>query len=228
MLRSYNYIRALLFGVAGAVEHEQILRSLSCATVVDIGANRGQFALAARRFFPDANIISFEPLSIPSSIFRRIFKYDAKVALYQVAIAAYEGKEKIHVSKRDDSSSLLPITSAQNRLFPGTEESGTEYIYTAPLKNFINNQEIVSPALLKIDVQGYELEVLKGSKEILQAFEGIYVECSFVELYKDQALAHEVIAYLDKQRFSLEGIYNIVYDNQGKAIQGDFLFKKNI
>ena len=228
LLRSIEYIRALLFGVAAAIEHEPILRMRSYAMVVDIGANRGQFALAVRHYFPGSRIISFEPLPTPSSTFRRIFRNDKGIILYQVAIAPYEGEEEIHISKRDDSSSLLPITSTQSDLFPGTEESGKAKIYAAPLTKYIKLDEIVSPALLKLDVQGYELEALRGCKELLPRFDSIYVECSFVELYQGQALAHEVIAYLSDSGFLLSGVYNIVYDQDGKAIQGDFLFKSEI
>ena len=52
----------------------------------------------------------------------------------------------------------------------------------------------------------------------------LYVECSFVELYTGQALAHEVIAWLAGRGFVLKGVYNMGYDDQGRAVQGDFLF----
>ena len=87
-------------------------------------------------------------------------------------------------------------------------------------------ENLVSPILLKIDVQGYELEVLKGCGDILVKFDYIYVECSFVELYKEQVLVDEVIQYLINYSFKLDGIYNTFYDKKGIAVQGDFLFSK--
>jgi len=73
-------------------------------------------------------------------------------------------------------------------------------------------------------VQGFELEALRGCADLLECFAYVYAECSFVELYTGQALAHEVIDWLARHCFILTGLYNISYDKNGKAIQGDFLF----
>lgn len=217
-------LRALRLGVAAAIEHKQILKKQKYKTIVDIGANRGQFALVARNILPDAKIVSFEPLANPASKYSRVFEGDSKVKLYQAAIAQNEGVAVIHISNRDDSSSLLPITSTQSNLFPGTEESGITKIKTAPLIKYLHRDDIVAPALLKLDVQGYELEALRGSEELLDKFDNVYVECSFIELYQGQAMASEVIDYLYKKEYVLDGVYNIYYDQNGIAIQADFLF----
>jgi len=161
ILVSPRLARALLrHGVAASVEHIAALRDLQCRTVVDIGANRGQFALVVRHCFPDATIISFEPLHRPAEVFCRVFKVDIKVELHQVAIGPETGTAIIHVSGRDDSSSLLPITALQNQIFPGTQESGTETIKVGRLEEFVSAEETEPPASLKLDVQGYELEGL--------------------------------------------------------------------
>ena len=127
-------------------------------------------------------------------------------------------------NNQDDSSSLLKIGKNQTTVFPGTGEKNTEEINVAPLDYFINIEDLNSPVFVKIDVQGYELEVLKGSKSLIDEFDYIYVECSFVELYEGQALADEVIAYLANYSFRLKGVYNTFYDKKGIAVQGDFLF----
>jgi len=214
----------LHLGVTASVEQTKALHGLKSKTVIDIGANRGQFALVARHCFPDAAILSFEPLHGPAEIFRRVFESDIKVELHQVAIGPEAGIATIHVSKRDDSSSLLPITSLQNRIFPGTRESGTETIKIGRLEDFVSAEHIQPPALLKLDVQGYELSALKGCETLLRHFAYVYVECSFVELYAGQALADEVIAWLRERGFILNGVYNMTYDRDGKAVQADFLF----
>ena len=224
--RSSLWLRALRLGVGAGIEHEQVLHKLGCRTVVDIGANRGQFALIARHCFPDARIISFEPLRGPAEIFRGVFEGDTSVALHQVAIGPEAGTAIIHVSKCDDSSSLLPITSLQNQIFPGTQESGTETIKVGRLEEFVSAEEIEPPALLKLDVQGYELSALKGCEALLPHFAYVYAECSFVELYAGQALADEVIAWLRERGFALSGVYNMAYDRSGKAVQADFLFQR--
>lgn len=213
--------------VAAGVEHAAVLRQLDgCKTVVDIGANRGQFALAARHCCPAAQIHSFEPLSGPAKTFRRVFVGDARVRLYESAIGAAAGSAVIHVSARDDSSSLLPIGEAQDRLFPGTVEVGQQSVRVARLADYVGNVDINAPALLKLDVQGFELSALQGCEDLLDRFAWIYVECSFLELYQGQALADEVIAWLRERGFVLTGVYNMTYDRDGRAVQADFLFRQ--
>ena len=222
------FIKALLKGSAASAEHASVLETMNCQTVVDIGANRGQFALITRKHFPEAKVFSFEPLKEPAAIFRKVFISDSKVKLHELAIGPYEKKTKIHVSRADDSSSLLPISPLQNNLYPGTAEKETRVIQAKPLDAILSEEDIKKPALLKIDVQGFEREVLQGCKSLLVSFSYIYVECSFVELYVGQSFAHEIIQFLDEAGFVLTGIHNLSYDRDGVAIQGDFLFKNSI
>ena len=211
--------------VAAGVEHAVVLRQLAgCRMVVDIGANRGQFALVARQCFPSARVVSFEPLPEPAAIFRRVFAQDNTVTLHEAALGPSPGKAVIHLSARDDSSSMLPITARQNALFPGTAEAGTATIGVARLADHVPADVIVAPALLKLDVQGFELQALAGCEDVLARFAWVYVECSFVELYAGQAFADAVIAWLRERGFVLRGVYNMAYDGEGHAVQADFLF----
>lgn len=214
----------LRYCVAASVEHTDLLRRLDCGHVVDIGANVGQFALISRKCFPDARIDSFEPLTEPADRYEKVFAGDANTHLHRLALGASEGETTIHVSQADDSSSLLPIGKTQTDLFPGTAERETRTIRVAPLDAVLSAQDIPSPALLKLDVQGFELEALRGCESLLDQFRYVYCECSFVELYEGQALAHEVIEYLSRHEFKLSGVYNMTYDKKGLAVQADFLF----
>jgi FkbM family methyltransferase len=222
-----NGRRSIMQGVALTFEHIPVLKSIEkINSFIDIGANKGQFSLAARHVFQDASIISFEPLKTPANKFKKLFKLDKKANLFQSAIGPKREAVQMHVSYQDDSSSLLNIGENQSSIFPGTKEKSTEEINVAPLNYFINNNDLINPVFVKIDVQGYELEVLKGSKSLIDEFDYIYVECSFVELYEGQALADEVIAYLANYSFRLKGVYNTFYDKKGIAIQADLLFSK--
>jgi len=228
ILKASPYRRALAKGAAAGVEHEKVLRNLQCNAVVDVGANRGQFSLVARRCYPEASIFAFEPLHAPAETFRKVFSGDGRIKLFPAAIGPVAGDMTIHVSQRDDSSSLLPISKAQDRLFPGTAEARTETISAGRLADFIGADQITATALLKLDVQGFELSVLQGCEELLSRFEWLYVECSFVELYEGQALADEVIDWLRARGFPLAGVYNMAYDANGRAIQADFLFRASL
>jgi FkbM family methyltransferase len=221
------YRRALrMYLVAAGVEHEVVLRGIDCRTVVDIGANRAQFALVARRCFSHARIISFEPLPAAAAKFRAVFAGDDLVTLHETAIGPTPGDATLHISGRDDSSSLLPITTTQVALFPGTAEIATATVRVGLLREFIPAADVRPPALLKLDVQGYELEALRGCEDLLDRFAHVYAECSFVELYAGQALADEVIAWLHERGFRLRGVHNTEYDRGGRAIQADFLFSR--
>ena len=227
ILRTPLFIRGLLKNVAAGVEHEELLRTLTCSCVVDIGANRGQFSLISRKVFPQAMIYAFEPLTEPANKFRQVFKNDTRVKLSQCAIGPENGQTTIHVSKQDDSSSLLPISERQAELFPGTDEKEIRQVEVSLLENVLKREDILHPGFLKIDVQGYEKSVLRGCDSLITCFSYIYVECSFVELYQGQALAHEIIDYLRQRNFYLSGVYNVFQSNTGQAIQGDFLFRQN-
>ncbi len=206
------------------VEHKPVLNR-PLATIVDIGANRGQFALAARAI-TDAKVISFEPLPEVAAIYRKVFADDSAVTLHVAAIGEKSERKLIHLSARDDSSSLLEIGNAQSDFYPGTHEVGTLEIKVGTLDEFITKDELVSPAMLKLDVQGYEMQSLMGCRSLIGNFDYIYCECSFVELYKHQKLAGEVVNYLCSLGFVLSGIYNPSYNRDGSCIQADLLFEQ--
>ena len=112
---------------------------------MDIGANRGQFALISRKCFPNARIDSFEPLEEPAEIYKRIFASDSNAQLHPFAVGLEKGAAIIHVSNRDDSSSLLPIGEGQTALFPETAEKETRAIQIVPLDAALPESEILSP-----------------------------------------------------------------------------------
>lgn len=213
--------------VAAGVEHVDVLRNLGqVRTVVDVGANRGQFALAARHCFADARIVSLEPLPGPAALWRVVFAGDAGATLVEAAVGPETGEARIHLSARDDSSSLLPIAARQSALFPGTAEVGATTVHVLRLADALPAADIACPALLKLDVQGFELQALAGCEDTLDQFEWVYVECSFQELYTGQSFAGEIIAWLRDRGMRLMGVYHMAYDERGEAVQADFLFRR--
>lgn len=229
ILSKAAYARALMrHGVAAAVEHTDALRDLRFRTIVDIGANRGQFSLLARELFPRAHIFGFEPLAAPARIYERVFGSDTLVKLHTCAIGPSSEKREMHISARDDSSSLLPIGDEQARVFPGTHEVSTSTVEVMPLDEVLGGMSLERPALLKLDVQGFELDALRGCELKLAEFDHIYCECSFMEMYKNQPLADEVVAWLRERGFRVTGAYNVAYDSAGKAVQTDLLFSLGV
>jgi FkbM family methyltransferase len=220
-----QYRRAFLrTRVAASIEHDQVLSGLRLQTVIDIGANRGQFALCIRRLYPTAQIYSFEPLEKPARIWQQTFAHDARAMLFNTAIAAESGAATMHVSRWDVSSSLLPIAPAQLENFPLSEEASQQTVSKLRLADRIAPDSIESPALLKLDVQGFELDALQGCADLLDRFDYVYVEASFIELYVGQALATDIIAWLLRQNFKLLSVANPTCGHAPRPIQADFLF----
>jgi FkbM family methyltransferase len=212
--------------VAASTEHDPILSGLGLDTVVDIGANRGQFALCMRRHYPQAQIFSFEPMQKAAQTYLKTFEGDARARLFETAIGPRAGSAEMHIARWDVASSLLPIGQGQHDNFPFSEEARRETVSLAPLSSFIDRQSLSGKSLLKLDVQGYELAALEGCANLLDGFHYVYVEASFVELYVGQALASEVIAYLIGKGFRLICVANLEMGHAQRPIQADFLFSR--
>lgn len=217
------------YRVIPSLEHSSVLASIPQPDIViDAGANNGQFALICRNFFPQVLCYSFEPLDDACYIYNKVFQSSNNFYLFQFALGAKEQSLCINISARSDSSSLLPISKLQNLIFPGTHSVDTQTVSVRRLDSFFDPKSFVDKiSFLKVDVQGFELEVLSGAFNILSSFDFIYCECSFVQLYKGQSSADEVIKFLLSSGFELQGIYNNSYDSNGVSIQADFLFRNS-
>lgn len=226
LLRRPLWRRALYGGTAASIEHLPVLQGLHFNTVVDIGANIGQFSLLIRELNPDANIHAFEPLSSAADRFKAVFSRDPRTVLHSVAIAPLASTQSMHVSRSLDSSSLLPISTTQVELFPGTEEVRSEQITTARLDQILTRDDIKGPALLKMDVQGYEVEVIKGCLPLLDCFSHLYVEVSFMQLYENQPLADDIIKLLHANGYALRALGTATFSEEGRSIQADLLFSR--
>ena len=119
----------------------------------------------------------------------------------------------------------MPWSNVENSGAASLLNSGPGFV--VPLLQLSTIIESVCPGplhLMLLDVQGYELEALKGCDGLLGCFEYVYAECSFMELYEGQPLADTIIAWLRERGFRLQGVYNLTYNPKGRAVQGDFLF----
>ncbi len=225
LIKSPAWRRAARRGVAAAVEHRDVPFGPRFATIIDVGAHHGQFSLLARELYPDAQIVCVEPSPPAIDRLRAIHIGDDRVTIVPFAAAGADGHRSLHVSRKSDSSSLLPILRRCVEAFPGTEEAGTIDVEARPL-DLLLSQELRRPALLKIDVQGGELEVLHGAAGLLSQVDAAFVECSFVEFYRGQALADEVIGALLVHGLRLDGVYSVVRDGRARCLQADLLFRR--
>jgi FkbM family methyltransferase len=211
--------------VAPSLEHRDVLRELDCDLLLDVGADRGQFSLMARLLHPGWRIRAYEPQPSGAAVFRAVFLGHAGIELHEVALGEVKRTAQFHVSRRADSSSLLPIGELQSHLFPGTEERGTINVEVVPLDSVEAHWMSASRALLKLDVQGYELNVLRGAQYALRHCAFVYAECSEIALYAGQALYPEVAAFLDQEGFKAIRRANEQWA-EGRLVQADYLFAR--
>jgi FkbM family methyltransferase len=224
LLSRAQYRRGLRHRMAAAIEHTAPMRALEFGTLIDVGANIGQFSLLVRNLHPDALIYAFEPLPFAAVRYSKLFAQDSKVHLYCIAAGEVATSAQIHVSGRPDSSSLLSISDTQTKTFPGTGEVTQLTVEVDRPDNVLKDVPLVEPVLVKLDVQGYELEALRGMMKLLPRVKYVYCEVSFKELYIGQPLAHEVISWLAEHNFKISGVFNTVDTTDGAAVQADILF----
>jgi FkbM family methyltransferase len=217
--------RALSMRVAPSIEHQAVLKSLNVDRLIDVGGNRGQFSLMARLEHPHLQIHAFEPLPGEAAVYRKVFSGDPAVTLHEMALGETAGVAELHLSRRADSSSLLPIGELQSKLFPSTDEVGTLKVRVAALDDLIDVWGPAKNALLKLDVQGFELSVLKGARGALRNCAFVYAECSEIPLYTGQALFPEVAGFLAGEGFKPVRRANEQFVD-GKLVQADHLFQR--
>ena len=176
LLGDRRFRAGLRHGVAAGLEHAGAMAGRKFASVVDVGANRGQFTLFAAGLYPRARIFAFEPLPGPYRVLARIAAGLEHAQTFRAAIGPHAATARIHVTHPDDCSSLLVPSGRQYAIFPQTRPAGTLPVEMAPLHAFIGLGDVCAPALLKLDVQGFELAALEGCASLLDRFAAVYVE----------------------------------------------------
>jgi FkbM family methyltransferase len=215
----------IVHGVMPAVEHFAALRTLSSQTVLDVGANKGQFSIAARYLFPSAKILAFEPLEDARRRYHSVVS--GPVEMHGFALGAAKATADFFVTSRADSSSLLAPRKSQELAY-GVALSSKTVVHVERLDHVVEPSALVAPVLLKLDVQGAELQVLEGAEMLLPAIDAIYCEVSFVELYERQPTAGAIVSFLHDRNFALRGVYNLSLTKQFGPTQADLLFlRKN-
>jgi hypothetical protein len=110
-------------------------------------------------------------------------------------------------------------------VFPEARAAGrTLRVPVGPLHTFLAVDDLAPPVLLKLDVQGFELEALKGCERLLAAIDHLYVECSYLELYVGQALFADIDGYLRRHGFTNAAEINRVERAGIGRVQSDCLF----
>ena len=227
-LLKYRLWRKGLFnGIAATVELENMVKDINLETIIDIGSNKGQFIMLIERLFPDKIIYSFEPLVEALEIQKRFFKYKKNIFFYNFALGSNPSTKEFFITRRMDSSSFFKINTENTKNIHYKIQKQRN-IQIRTLDETIIDQEIIKPILIKIDVQGFELEVLKGAKQILEKANYLLIEVSEKEMYQRQPLSDEIITFLQDRNFQILKQSFPIKINQSNIIQKDILFTKKI
>jgi len=193
-------------------------------TIVDIGANEGQFAKRMRALFPDTRIISFEPIDFVYDKLVNNFEDDNNFIAYNVGLGEKEETMKLWLNEYSPSSSLLKMTTHLDH-FDFAKHSNEIEINVSRLDSFkdVINQQI--PYMVKIDVQGYEGKVINGGLEVIKNAQLVITEVSFSELYDNQALFDDIYSVLKGLGFKYAGNLEQLYSPvNNEILQADTIF----
>ena len=175
----------------------QALHTHGIDTVLDIGANRGQFGGLLRQSGFTGRIVSVEPLAAAVEALTTAAGNDPRWTVERAAVSDHAGGLTVHVSANSVSSSVLPMAERHASAAPQSRYVGSEDVPATTVDDLVARHG-VDPAstLLKIDVQGYEAQVLDGGAATLPRLAGLRTEMSLVPLYDGQALLPDILARL--------------------------------
>lgn len=223
-----HMLKGKLFSIA-SFEVVSNLRKMvpDLETIIDVGANSGQFSKVATHFYPNAHIDAFEPLPNLYSKVEKLFLNNSNSKTYNLALGNETGSIKFNKNAYGHISSVLEI-SKDNIHYPKQENDLSQIeVAIETLDNMYHDRLFnKGKTLLKLDVQGYELEVLKGGTETLKRIDYVIIEANLEKLYKDQPTFSEMNTYLMSKGFELDGMLDFNLGVGNKYIEVDFLYRK--
>lgn len=194
-------------------------------TIIDVGASIGMFSKTANYLWQNAKIFSFEPLNTSYKKLITLADEIPNIKLFNFALGDKREKTIINESSYEYSSSILEMSDIHKKAFPYSAESTKQEIEVYTLDEIFSNNKISSPVMLKLDVQGFEMNVLKGGINFLEKVDYILIELSFKELYKGQPLFNDLYSFLSGKNFELLDILeNSRNPSTFEMLQVDALF----
>lgn len=203
------------------------LRNMNIETILDIGANTGQFAKSMHELFPEATLYSFEPLKDCYEELLVQFKNVPQFQAFNVALGDETGIVEMHRSEYSPSSSLLSMNDLHKTSFPYTKKEILQKVDLVCLDDIASRLELRKPMLVKLDVQGYEDKVISGGKSVIGQADIVITELSVEQLYDGQPLFDEIYKTMTSMGFQYRGNYDqLCSPDDGRVLQVDGIFTR--
>ena len=228
-MKIFNSLGMDLIRISRSPKHNLLgLKNLPIHSIIDVGANEGQFAKEISQVFHDAHVYCFEPASEPYEKLRAwSATQNGTVDSYNYALGDTEGTiDMFHHTEHSPSSSILKTTEACEKLYPFTSQQNLIQIKLTTLDNMTLNHlgPIASKILIKLDVQGYEDRVIRGGIETFRKASACILEISLDNLYEKQASFKDIVILLDDIGYRYAGNIQQMYAQDGHVIFIDALF----
>jgi FkbM family methyltransferase len=214
----------LAAGHIDGLELLEMLRENPPGVIHDIGANAGTWTCLAKSIFPLAVVEAFEPLEDQRPGFTKWTAKLADVHLHQVALGPRDGTVTLEVTDFADATSVLALSAEGRRTF-NVSPSGRREVPMATLDGLVASGKVRPADLIKLDIQGYELEALRGAEQCLGLARAVICEVSFRPFYEGQVLFGEILAHLGGRGFRLHA-FGQSLDPGAPVAQADALFLK--
>jgi FkbM family methyltransferase len=207
-----------------------ILRNLeesNVSSVIDVGANVGQFGLDIRRHGFKGQMFSYEPVEETFGVLAHTIMRHQPWKAIQLGLGASECERTINISGNAGlSSSLLEMGSVHLENFPDSVTVLNQKVTISTLDNQLEALGIdPRRIMLKLDVQGYEAEVLRGAAKSLAKIPLCYLEVSLVPLYKGETTFLPILNLLAEAGHEVIDVFRSLKSNDGKLLQLDILTK---
>jgi FkbM family methyltransferase len=228
----YEIVKASTLPTLAIEEHLRLLFArLGIDCVLDVGANTGQYGELIRDYGYRGRIVSFEPE--PES-FRALEARIASDRLWtarQMALGAVDGQATLNVARSRNLSSFRASTAQSLEYFAGgaSEVDRTERVEVRRLDAIFADcvAGLESPRVfLKIDTQGWDLEVLAGASGCLDAVAGLQIELAVDPLYEGAPTYLEALAFVRELGFAVTGFFPVVADEQSRVVEFDGVFTR--
>jgi FkbM family methyltransferase len=208
--RLLNRLGYRVYNIAKEAKYQKIqkwnfLTRIQVQTIIDIGANEGQFANEISNIFPLAEIYSFEPLADCYEKLVSNFRDNKRVHTYNFALGEQDGEITFSRSSATASSSILRMGNLHKKLYPHTATLIEEKVKIKRLDDVLADLDLGDYMLLKIDVQGAEDKVIKGGPEVFKKASIVVTEVSYATLYEGQPLFRDIFALLEGFGFTYIG-----------------------